>query len=513
VTPIVSLPSFREVLSVAFYFKWRMLLAFLLPVAVSLALALMSQPQYRADSKMLVRAGREYMPQSEVPGSGQALPQSTMQETIDTEVEILTGHDLIQGVLHKIGLARLYPRLARSPIPGRSLEEAAETQLKRDLIVTPVKLSNVIAISLLNPNRQMAIEALKLILSSFEERHIAAFSLDRTSVLKMQLASDLKKLLFLEVERAKYQNKHKLFASDEERSVLIQQRSRNINELIEAEAERQMLTKKLEYLQQQLGREPETVVLSTADDNAKATETAAERVQALREKEEQLRAVFAPGSPMLAPTAAALAVAERSLSRLKARATPATTGQSVTVGPNHLFLTLKSQVYAAQASLAPLTSQIAFLKQVVGDTTQDLVDLTNRGTELLDLNRQVAELTSATNTLRQRLADARYLEDLDQARIASLDVIEKPAATSKPVSPKKSLYLAAGVVLGGALAIFVLLLALTFGNRFLMLETVERFLAVPVVTALPAISPRELRHYPRTDPTVSEPAPRARTVL
>ncbi|MDQ2801978.1 MAG: Wzz/FepE/Etk N-terminal domain-containing protein, partial [Pseudomonadota bacterium] len=110
IAPVVSLPSIREVLAVAFRRKVALMLAGLVPVVLALAAATLMTPKYQADSKVLVRSGREYLPQTEGAGGGSEMgPTTTMLDAINTEIEILTGDDLTREVLRKETIARLYP--------------------------------------------------------------------------------------------------------------------------------------------------------------------------------------------------------------------------------------------------------------------------------------------------------------------------------------------------------------------------------------------------------------------
>ena len=112
--------------------------------------------------------------------------------------------------------------------------------------------------------------------------------------------------------------------------------------------------------------------------------------------------------------------------------------------------------------------------------------------KLADFDRRIAELSQTTNTLRQRLVDARFLEELDKAGIASLKIIQQPVAY-KPVFPNKMMFALGGAVVGIMSGLFALLLVLTTGNRFLMIETAERVLGLQLAVALPAIPRRQLK--------------------
>ncbi len=61
-----------------------------------------------------------------VVGGSEMGPTTTMLDTINTEIEILTSDDLMREVLSKETIARLYPKLAAAPPAGSSLADAAE---------------------------------------------------------------------------------------------------------------------------------------------------------------------------------------------------------------------------------------------------------------------------------------------------------------------------------------------------------------------------------------------------
>ncbi len=110
--------------------------------------------------------------------------------------------------------------------------------------------------------------------------------------------------------------------------------------------------------------------------------------------------------------------------------------------------------------------------------------------QLLNLDRRIGELDLATNTLRQRLEDARFLDELDHEHLTSVKVIDGASTPEKPASPRKFLYGLVGLACGFLAATCAFLLALTFGNRFLSVDMIERVLGVPVVAVLPLMPPQ-----------------------
>lgn len=101
------------------------------------------------------------------------------------------------------------------------------------------------------------------------------------------------------------------------------------------------------------------------------------------------------------------------------------------------------------------------------------------------LDARIADIETATSSLRQRLADARVSDRLDRAHVAGLSVIQHPTALDRPIWPRKLYFFAGGAVLSLLSGAAAVLAALTFSNRFITADTIERLLGVPVLAVLP----------------------------
>ncbi len=311
-------PSIREMLVVAFRYKRAILIAFMIPVIALIILAYSTQKQYQADSKVMVRAGREFVPASDTGDRNTIPPSITMQEVVDTEVEILTSKEVLQEVVDAVGIARLYPVLAGiappHPIlawlseqlgqswpmqlpalltwhwPGSdqgaySVRNLAIEALGRDLKVKPVKLSNVIDISIRNTDRDVASETLRQLLAIFQVHHVSAFRQQRSSVLEEQIGQNLTEIAKLEKARAEYRNINLLFAASEQRSALVQQRAHSLQELQDTRIEQGALHDKVEYLAEQLQKLPKNMKLDTATQPSSGAQSVERSLQELKAKE------------------------------------------------------------------------------------------------------------------------------------------------------------------------------------------------------------------------------------
>lgn len=476
---MASLPSAREVVAVAFRHRWSLLLAAILPVALGLAIPFYLTPHYEARTQVLVKPGREFMPQADSSGNMQ-LPQMTMREMVDTVTQILQSTDLIRDVLRDETVPKLYPEIARR-LPPEAWDDAAGRALMADLSVAPVRLTNVIDMALRNADRLVATEALRTVLARFQERHVAAFSQRRSALLEAQLEENSRLLDAAQRARATYVTERQIFSLPEQRNLLVQRRSQMSQELREAEMRDESLARQIAYVTDELARQPETITVQVVNQASAVAEDAQRRLRELRERERELLSTLGPQHPELRANRAAIAATEQSLAQTGRRT------QAISTGINPLATTLRTQLAALESERAPLAGRMAALRAAIEEDDARLQRMAEDEIGLRALDRRIAGLEGAIRALQQRGTEARLSEELDRAQVAGLSVIQQPFASERPVSPKRMLFLAGGVVAGGLLAALRLLLALSFGSRFLTVETVERMLGVPVLAGLPAL--------------------------
>ena len=478
--PAPSLPSSSEVAAVALRHRLWLALSFLLPLLASVAVAFVIRPQYQAVGRLLVQVGREYIPQPETTGSSQSTPSTSMKETVDTEVQIATSLDLARDVVGTVTVGRLYPSLASSRPQGAALDEAAVKEFSHDLSVSPVRLTNVIEVSLRNSDRGVAEEALSLFIDRFRALHVAAFSQSRRPVLERQVNEDTDWLTRLQRERGDYVVRNGAYSLVEQRSQVIQQRNKDVQDLRAATQRQVAVQAQLLYVDAELHRQPAMITLQTTNQPSPAADDAHKRARDVEASRRELLARgIGPNLPVMAGLDAELASLQRSLAQTKPR------DEAVTLGVNPALNSLKAQQIALQVELAPLDGTIQALQRQLGTYDAQLRQLAQDDVTLRDYDRRIADLEQSTTTTRQRLADARYADDLDRAEVGSVKVVQAPTTSDRPVWPDKRLIASAGVVAGAVASAFTLLLALTFGNHCLTAETVERLLDVPVLAVLP----------------------------
>jgi uncharacterized protein involved in exopolysaccharide biosynthesis len=202
---------------------------------------------------------------------------------------------------------------------------------------------------------------------------------------------------------------------------------------------------------------------------------------ALQQKEQELLQHYQPTAPAVQQIRAQIADAQKFVQSTQARSS------KVRTGANPLLASIDQQLLTTQSALAPIASQVDGYKGQISGLDDQLRKLQDNELQVNNLQRQIDSMTAELQTLRANLEQARMADDMDQAKVSSVSVIDAPRLESKPVFPKKTVFALGGLGLGIALSMMIILVSLTFGNTLITTEGAERILNAPVVAALPQL--------------------------
>lgn len=478
-----TLPSVRELLSAVFRNVRWIALALIVPPVVAVVLAFTFPKVYQADAKLLIKPGREFMPAANMGQNQFALPSSTMAEIVKSEVEILNSNDLAEATLKKLSVTSLYPDLAA--VPDDVALERAVTRFGKQLQVDPIDLSNVVNVGFQSEDAAITTKVLAVLLADFQARHVSAYSTGQILPIEGQIAAKQKDLADLDAKRIAYQNTTGSFSIPEQRASLITQRAQVETLLHDAEIRGSALTQQVAFLKKSKADTPKMSQLENeTDPSSQASSEALQQLMALRAKEQEMLQHYQPTAPAVVQLRAQIAQAEQYVQEARAPGS-----SKVRTGANPLMASIDQQLLTAQSELTPITTQIEGYKAQIGNFDDQLSKLQDSELEVNNLTRQIESLTADMQALRTNLDQARLAENLDQAKVSSVSIIDAPRLEPRPVFPKKSFFGLAGVAVGMMIAGLITLLSLSFGNTIITVEGAERIFGVPVVAALPDLKP------------------------
>jgi uncharacterized protein involved in exopolysaccharide biosynthesis len=471
--------SVSEILAIAFRQRIRILLAFLVPVALAAAALIILPPIYRAETSLIVKTGREYMASGEGQSSTTA-PTSTKQEEVNSEVAIMTNRAVIEQVINTIGLGRLYPSLVDNPPASGTLMDAAVVKFNKDTNVDAVKLSNVIDVSFDHTDRELATRVLNELIAVFQAKHAEVYVGNRAGAYEEGMRQDLADLDSLQKQRQQIKLDNHVYDIDQQRAAFISQLVDAQNHIQDLSNQATMLQTRIDYLTKKRAGLPNTISSTNTSSNDQMA-YAQNALSDLRRTETGLLARYSPNHPQVQQIEDEIRTIQTRINSLQGAFT------SVKTDPDPLAQQVDQELVQDHAELVPLAAEITSYQTLAGSLKDQLRGLESADTQLRAVESKIDNLNENLKALRANYEQARALDDMDKARVVSVSQIGPAIASEKPVKPQKLLFIAGGLIIGLIMAAGVIVFAVITNNTFITIESVERVLQLPVLMAVPRL--------------------------
>ncbi|WP_376094294.1 Wzz/FepE/Etk N-terminal domain-containing protein [Roseomonas sp. CCTCC AB2023176] len=110
--------ALRDVLTTVFLRRWLVLAAFLAPIALSVAAALVLSPRWPAEGLLLVQVSREATGASDLTGTGPTVVSVEMPKVVQSEYELMMSDAVLRRALAAAGPGRIFPGLGEPRLFG-----------------------------------------------------------------------------------------------------------------------------------------------------------------------------------------------------------------------------------------------------------------------------------------------------------------------------------------------------------------------------------------------------------
>jgi uncharacterized protein involved in exopolysaccharide biosynthesis len=472
-------PGLREFLTVLFKRKSAILITFVSVVATVTVVTFLLPPTYQAESKLLIKFGRENIYRPEVGDDKSPVLVSNNEEIINSETNILTSRDLISRVVSTITVEQMYPDLVKAP-PWRGTPlDAGMERFEKALSVEAIKKSTVIQISLQHEDPRMAARALRLLVEYFKEKHLQAYSDPKSSYLEQQLASYDQRLRESQDQLEAFKQNNRVFSLEEQRSLLLKQRTELDTALKGTENEVKEIQQRISSLKRALQTVSPDVPLSTDTERYRSIDEANSQLLALQLKEQELLRKYTENNQLVVSVRKEMQIVKRFIDdqeeNIKGRIR---SGQNVVYQDlERALLNFQAELPSQQAKAASLRSQIAEL-----DLEIPRLDLAER--ELENLHRDLSMNDRNYRTYQEKVEDALILEDLNRQKSANITVIQEAAVPVTPVKPKRVLNMALGLILGALAGLGFAFVSEFWAQALSTPHSAERRLGLPVLASI-----------------------------
>lgn len=390
----------RDYLTIFFRHKWKILISFVLVAGVTCVIALQTERQFVARAVVMVKLGREFVQVSEV---GDVKPPNVNTESIiNTEMQLLTGRDLMEKVVDAIGVEVLYPEMGKSPMPPAARREIAIFNFRQNLLVNPVKGSNLIEVYFRNDNPRVAAQAVNDLTEMLKERHLQVFSDPKSSFLDAQLQEYQEKLKKSESDMGSFKQRNQVFSLDEQRSNLLKERDEVEMSLKDEQIHVKELQEKIDFLKNKKNVFTDAVVTqlrSTLND--------------LEQKDLELAGQYNATSQIMADHRKKMQVVREQLRQ-------------------HEEQVRNAEVTKIGAELEPSKVKVAGLQKRYSEVARALQQIDARTREFEDLKRDTADNENNYQVYLKKSEEARISDDLDRRKMTSVRVIEHVVRAGHP---------------------------------------------------------------------------------
>jgi uncharacterized protein involved in exopolysaccharide biosynthesis len=467
----------RDLLTLLFKHKAKIVAMFFLSVFTGLFLSFLLPPVYEAKTNLLVKIGREYVSRPDL-GEGRTLMSLEQQEVINSEIQILSNRELIEKVINRLTVEYLYPDLVKHPSKKMTPLGSAILKFEKSLKVDAVRKSNVIQVAYQHKDPKVALKALNLLIDLFKEKHLEVFSETPSSFLESQMAVYREKLKDSENRMESFKQENQVVSLDEQKSLLLKQRTDLDSSLKQANNTIRELQEKLASLNSQKNAASANKALYTDTEREKIIVDAKAKLLTLQLQEQDLLKKYTEESRLVVNVRKEIQFVQNFLKEQEEDI-------SARVGTgNRVYQEMELERIKTNADLKSQQAKAATLAIQISRLDEEIRSLDSSGIPFENLKRELSTNAKYYQTYVDRLEEARISENMNLNKLANISVIQEAAVPEKPVRPRKSLNLLISIFIGGVSGIGLALFSEGISQSFTTPESAERRLALPVLTVI-----------------------------
>ena len=469
--PLRSSLTIRQLLTPAFYYRWRALAAFLIPVLFAVLAALLAHKVYTAESRLLILLGDDYVFQgvnTQAPGQTLDSPQ-----IMHAEMEILASAALRDETLQAVGLQRMYPGLPDTA-SGRGEGDAA---FDHDLSIVNVPESNVIELSLRNHDPRVAADALNKLVELYVARRRQVFEQQDLASMTGQENQLDQQLATAEKAITDFSTAHGFGDYTQEFAAVQAEQAQLTTQLQAADAQLAARTATVGQLRRQAAETPDQLQLSTDLSRSQQVDAMTSTLLALQDQRREAAAKYTDGYPLVADL-------DKRIGQLQAEIAAAPQQQAIAHrGVNPVRQQLDTTLNDGEGDVAGLRASRAQMSQSLQQVNARLNELLTIGPEYRALVKTRDLDEDAASNLAKQVEDSQLSNILSHSR-ANVRVIQPADPPTKGTSGRIIL-LAAGVIAGLFAALATIVLSMAFSEVMVSPADVEQKLGLPILLAVP----------------------------
>ena len=492
----VYTPSLRDFFHIIFKRKFLILIFFTGTVLIVGLASLLIKPTYKATAQMLVKIGRESLAFPIMPtqdGLNVSLGFNR-EEYINSEIQIIKSRPLSEKVVNSFdsegirnfltsGRANLF--FSHPKTDGDDITpDRAVLILQDSLDAQQVRKSNIIQVSFKHHNPQLAAETVNRLCNKYLEHHLSihrnpqpfGFFLSQSEIIEKELEATEKEL-------RRFKETNNISSLIEERSLLlskINELQANLNQTISQKSETQ---KRIQNLKHQLNLTPDTILQGKeVDHNPVIISDLQNKLVELELQKKDLLTKYNETSRMVSNIEDRIRILRETLSKHES----GPFGKSL-FGVNSTFQNIKEDLLKNEVEFEALKARRDTQESQLKDYMAKIENMNHIETELARLEQKLELDRQNYRLYLSKLEESRISDAMDKEKIVSVSILESATEPTDPTFPNIRLNLFFAVIIGFFGGLCIALMAEYFDDCIDQVESLEKFLDVPVLGTIPKI--------------------------
>lgn len=472
--------TMRDVINVLFKHKVKILAVFIGTVSLISVGTFFLTPVYEAKASLLVKLWKDDSSRLDVGGAISNFNLTLSQDELaNTEIQVLTSNYLAERVVTGLGVARIYPDLAVRSKENPEPVSAAVERFSRNLKVTGVRKSNVIAISFQHPDPKIAAGALNLLIEAFKEKHLALHSNPQSTFIGTQLESFQDRLRQSERSLQEFQQQKGVYSLEEQRTLLLRQRTDLDTAYKTARNSIAELANKVASLKAQMSEVSRNSARYTSTERDRIITDAKSKLLELQLKEQELRRKYTEKNRLVVNARREIELVNQYLKEQE----EGIAGKVKSGNP--VVQSLEIELFRAQGELTAQSAKAGALAVQLRQLDKDIAVLDLNENKVQNLKREIEINEKNYKAYADRQEEARISEAMNKLKLSNVSVIQPATVPSQPVKPNNKLNVILGLFLGLVLSLTTAYLAESMSQTFSDPESVESYLELPVLLTIP----------------------------
>jgi uncharacterized protein involved in exopolysaccharide biosynthesis len=318
-----------------------------------------------------------------------------------------------------------------------------------------------------------------LLVELFKEKHLKVFSDPQSSFLEKQLRTYREKLGESENNLESFKQQNQVFSLDEQRSLLLKQRTELDGSLKNASHRIKELQEKLASLKGQRresGRKNKTLYTQTERD--KIIVDAKGKLLSLQLAEQDLLKRYREDSRRVQDVRNEIKTVREYI-----REQEEYISGKVETG-NPVYQEVEMEMIKTEADLRAQKAKAEALSRQVGQLDGQIRTLDLNEKKFQKLKREMTANEKYYRAYEDKLEEARISEDMNRSKLANISVIQAAAVPSKPVRPKKGLNMLLSLFIGGFSGLGLAFVSEHLSQGLTTPDSAERRLGLPVLATI-----------------------------